>query len=81
MLVKVIVHLLAYFEEHVQSWTVVVFPRVVYHFVVELLIVVLSVAEVENEIVIFVLGFQKLGHVFDSVAVRLLEPTGREAHP
>jgi hypothetical protein len=65
--------LLAHLEQHVQSGTVVVFPRIVYHLVVELFVVVFTVAEVNNKIVIFVLGFQKLGHVFDSISIRLLE--------
>ena len=57
-----------------------VFPRIVYHLVVEFFVVVFTVAEVNNKIVIFVLGFQKLGHVFDSISIRLLETRSWEAH-
>lgn len=73
MLIQVSEHLLANFKEDVQCRAVMVFPGIVDHFIVELLIVILPIAEVEDQIVVFVLRFKELGYVFDSVSVRLLE--------
>ena len=58
-----LVHLLADLEEHVHGWGVVVLPLVLQHHALELLVVVLPAAQVEDQVRVTVSLLQERSHL------------------
>ena len=74
-------HTVTDFEEHVHGRGVVVLPVLLNDHVVELFVVILSIAQIENQIRLWVLHVQKLCYVVDIVPIHLFNSASWEAHP
>ena len=80
VLFKELEGVIAKLEKNIKGGGLVIFPKIIDHFLPEYFIIVFPVADIDDQIVRQVFDLQVLGNFIDRVAVGFLQPRGRVGH-